>query len=202
MKNRLIGQTTEFDCGPTTVVNAIRFLFEREEVPPALIKGIWTLLNDTFSHQGRHGEHGTSRAAMRFLGEWINGYSRGCCFPLRTELLEDSGALLLPGSALEDCLKSGGCAAIRCWSNEYEHYVLLTGLEQDGAAAFDPYDEDPDYEEDLPGIRVIRDQPKKMNRIISREILNTRKIRDYALGAQPEVLTFRRTDRPRTAEAD
>ena len=34
MKNLLIYQSTEYDCGPTTLTNAIRYLFDREEIYP------------------------------------------------------------------------------------------------------------------------------------------------------------------------
>ena len=47
MKNVLNYQSTEYDCGPTTILNAIRFLFNRQEIPPALVKGIWLYCNDT-----------------------------------------------------------------------------------------------------------------------------------------------------------
>jgi len=30
MKNQLIHQTSCYDCGPTSITNAMRFLFERE----------------------------------------------------------------------------------------------------------------------------------------------------------------------------
>ena len=33
MKNPLHYQLTEYDCGPTSLLNAISFLFEREEIP-------------------------------------------------------------------------------------------------------------------------------------------------------------------------
>ena len=49
MKNRLIHQSSEFDCGPTTLINALRFLYEREEIPPMLLKGIWIYGNDAFN---------------------------------------------------------------------------------------------------------------------------------------------------------
>ena len=37
MKNDLIHQASEYDCGPTSVTNAIRYLYERVEIDPALI---------------------------------------------------------------------------------------------------------------------------------------------------------------------
>ena len=35
MKNPLHYQLSEYDCGPTSMHNAMSFLFEREEIPPA-----------------------------------------------------------------------------------------------------------------------------------------------------------------------
>ena len=53
MKNFLLTQSTEYDCGPVTLVNAMRFLFDREEIPPALIRAIWLYANDTYNEQGQ-----------------------------------------------------------------------------------------------------------------------------------------------------
>jgi len=41
MKNQLCYQTSEYDCGPTTLINAFRYLFEREEIMPEIIKTIY-----------------------------------------------------------------------------------------------------------------------------------------------------------------
>ena len=76
MKNRLNYQSSEYDCGPTSLINAIRFLFEREEIDPHLIKGIWNLANDTFNDAGELGKHGTSMAAACYISSWINGYEK------------------------------------------------------------------------------------------------------------------------------
>ena len=35
MKNPLRYQLSEYDCGPTSMLNALAFLFEREDIPPA-----------------------------------------------------------------------------------------------------------------------------------------------------------------------
>ena len=40
MKNPLHYQFSEYDCGPTTMQNAISFLFEREEIPPEILRNI------------------------------------------------------------------------------------------------------------------------------------------------------------------
>ena len=40
MKNLLNYQSSEYDCAPVSVTNGIRYLFEREEIYPDMIKGI------------------------------------------------------------------------------------------------------------------------------------------------------------------
>ena len=40
MKNLLNYQTSEYDCGPVSLLNGIRYLFEREEIVPDLVKFI------------------------------------------------------------------------------------------------------------------------------------------------------------------
>jgi len=139
MKNDLIYQSTEYDCGPTTILNAIRFLFERKEIPPALIKGIWSYCNDTYGDQGHAGKRGTSKACIRYMATWLTGFGEGYHMPLRAEFAEDEEAAVLPGSRTWQCLEEGGTALIRCWSEGYGHYVLLTTLLGDKIGLFDPY---------------------------------------------------------------
>lgn len=48
MKNPLHYQFSEYDCGPTSMQNAISFLFEREEIPrkscATLCYIVWTAI--------------------------------------------------------------------------------------------------------------------------------------------------------------
>lgn len=38
MKNPLHYQISEYDCGPTSMLNAIIYLFDRDEIPPEVIR--------------------------------------------------------------------------------------------------------------------------------------------------------------------
>lgn len=182
MKNTLTYQSTEYDCGPTTIVNAIRFLYERQEIPPALIKGIWAYCNDTYDAEGHAGKHGTSKAAIRFMAHWLTKFGEGYHMPIRAEYCEDGDAAIQPGSRTYECLREGGVALMRCWSAGYGHYVLLTTLLGDRIGLFDPYDEPDDTVPDLPGLSIIYDQPCRMNRVVSLDILNRTDKTDYAMG--------------------
>lgn len=137
MKNVLLTQTTEYDCGPTTLVNALRFLFEREDIPPALIRTIWLHTNDTYDERGQKGCRGTSKACVRYLCEFFNDYDgEHCHFPIRAAFADKEAAEIAPGSAAIRCLETGGVVMIRCWLEKCPHYVLLTGIMEQGVALF------------------------------------------------------------------
>ena len=76
MKIPLHYQMSEYDCGPTTMLNAISYLFEVEEIPPEVIRNIMLYSLDCYNDEGRLGEMGTSRSAMMFLCSWLNGFGR------------------------------------------------------------------------------------------------------------------------------
>ena len=48
MNNPLRYQMTEYDCGPTSMLNAVSYLFRREEIPPEIVVAscftAWTVL--------------------------------------------------------------------------------------------------------------------------------------------------------------
>ena len=81
MKNPLHYQLSEYDCGPTTMLNAISFLFEREEISPVVIRNVMLYCLDSYNGEGIMGKSGTSSAAMilkiKDLGESVRGLARG-----------------------------------------------------------------------------------------------------------------------------
>ena len=56
MKNPLHYQFSEYDCGPTSMQNAISFLFEREEIPPEVLRNIMLYCLDCYSSEGVPGK--------------------------------------------------------------------------------------------------------------------------------------------------
>lgn len=194
MKNVLNYQSSEYDCGPTTITNAIRYLFEREDIPPAVLKHIWVMGNDTYCELGQLGKRGTSKASMRYMAEWLNGFGKGCRFPVEAKFLEFGDTAIAPGSESWQCLERGGCVVMRCFSGKIGHYVLLTKILPEGEIGlFDPYDEDPDFQE--PGRRVVEGEPRIMNRAVKYELMNQENEDDYAMGPleiRENVLIWRR----------
>lgn len=179
MKNPLHYQRTEYDCGPTTMMNAITYLFEREEIPPEIIRNIMLYCLDCYGEGGEPGKSGTSRMAMLFLSNWINQFGRVDHFAICSKYLSGACVCLGEDAYINDALRRGGVVVLRL-IYEVEHYVLLTG-EKDGLVyLFDPYyEEDPYDEED---IVMDWDHPCKYNRIVPEKYFNCEGTTTYALG--------------------
>ena len=138
MKNPLCYQMTEYDCGPTSLLNAVSFLFEREQIPPELVRSVMLFCLDCFGADGAAGKCGTSCMAMQFLCSWLEGFGRAGHLPVRASYLSGRDVHFSANGRLRDALRRGGAAVVRL-DLEGAHYVLLTGIEGDEVSLFDPY---------------------------------------------------------------
>ena len=179
MKNPLSYQLTEYDCGPTTMLNAINYLFEREEIPPDVIKFIMLYCLDAYNEAGEACKSGTTCMAMRFLANWLNHYGEVKHWPIFCEVISGESVTMRQNSKIAECLQLGGVAIARvmldCW-----HYVLLTGLDSKQVYLFDPYYREHPFQKD--GIELVNNAPKRMNRIVTYELLDSEGNEDYAMG--------------------
>ena len=87
MKNLLNYQSSEYDCGPVSLTNAIRYLFDREVIYPDIIKYIMLYCLDSYNENGEIGKRGTSASAMLFLSNWLNQFGQVKNFPVACEFL-------------------------------------------------------------------------------------------------------------------
>ncbi len=186
MKNLLNYQSSEYDCGPVTLTNAIRYLFEREDIPPDIIKNIMLYCLDSYNEAGEVGKQGTSTSAMMFLGSWLNQFGAIRKFPISCEFLSGESVYFSQNSRIVSAIQQGGAVVLRLFL-DVEHYVLLTGIEGEDVILFDPYYEeldDPELDAEFfsGGISFITDQPKKANRRISMERLNRHGKGFYEMG--------------------
>lgn len=183
MKNKLNYQTSEYDCGPTTLINAIRYLFEREEIPPDIIKAITMYTLDAFDNNGECGKSGTSKMAMIFLENWFNQFGKTRNFPLYTEMLIDEKVDVKVNGKIIECLQQGGVVILCVWHCDYRHYILVTDLdlEHNEFGIFDPYDCDVPVNGTT--ITNVEGYPKKMNRRIKIDIVDQITEDCYSLGA-------------------
>lgn len=179
MKNPLNYQLTEYDCGPTTMLNAINFLFEREEIPPDVIKFIMLYCLDAYNEAGEACKSGTTCMAMRFLANWLGHYGEVKKWSIFCDVISGESVTMSQNSKIAECLQLGGVAVARvmldCW-----HYVLLTGMDSKQVYLFDPYYREIPFQKK--GIEVVNNEPKSWNRRVDYDILNSEGNGDYAMG--------------------
>ena len=190
MKNPLHYQLSEYDCGPTSLLNAISYLFERETIPPEVIRNIMVYSLDVCGADGCAGKNGTSPIAMMFLSNWLNSFAATGQFPVSSQYLSGEAVNFAPDSKLRDALRRGGAAVARV-DFDIWHYVLLTGIQDDQVFLFDPY-----YRETpFPGeqIQMISDHPTAYNRIAPASYFDREALEVYAFGplaSREAVLIF------------
>lgn len=183
MKSPLRYQFSEYDCGPTTMLNAVSYLFEREEIPPEIIRNVMLYSLDCYSKKGEPGRAGTSRMAMMFLSNWLDGFGRATNLPLSSQYLAGKSVYIGQESFINDALHRGGVAVVRLFY-DVEHYALLTGETADGSILmFDPwYVPEESDEFQGTGIAMTLQHPKAYNRIVPASCFNREENAPYALG--------------------
>lgn len=184
MKSPLRYQVTEADCGKTSFVNALMYLYEREEIPPQVVDYVTRVTGDC--NLGVNGYmRGTSAHSLAFMAAWCNDYLVKSGFPIRCQALSGDEVIAKDGSPLIEGLKTGAVAVCGCLVG-VDHYVLMVGLEGNDVLVFDPYYEPwPPKTFKVPerGVTWVGDKPFSHNRIISREVLNDPESTGYSLFA-------------------
>ena len=181
MKSPLRYQATEYDCGPTTMTNAIMFLFEREEIPPDLIRHIGQCTLDSFDDKGHCGRFGTSGAAVRYFGSWLNELRYGGLLPIESFFVEKEEVFLGEKSALTAALKDGAAVVLHVYLNNAGHYILLTGIRDTVYHVFDPYFTGEEISGE--GLTAVKDRPYSHNLDIEEALLNRTFENDYSMGS-------------------
>lgn len=190
MKNPLHYQLTEYDCGPTSMSNAVSFLFEREEIPPEIIRNIMLYCLDCYGAEGSPGKSGTSCTAMMFLSNWFSGFGKTGKLPIVSRYLSGEHVFINENSEIYDALKRSGVAVVRLYLDE-PHYVLLTGAVDGAALMFDPYYIDTPFPQK--DVIITMEHPASYNRIVPFSYFNQESDTLYALGKMEEreaVLLF------------
>lgn len=186
MKNLLNYQTSEYDCGPVSLLNGIRYLFDREVIYPDMVKFIMLYCMDSYNDEGEICKHGTSPAAMNYIASWLNHFGQVKKFPIHCEFITGEEVVIEPDSRITTALERGGVVVLRLFL-DVAHYVLLTGIEGDRLLLFDPYyeeEDDPEFDEEYhtDEIKFLYDCPKKANRSVSIKRLNRTTKEYYEMG--------------------
>jgi len=132
-------QISEYDCVPTTFINAIAYLYDRRSVPPLVVRYIYAYSLDTVSRGGRLGRGGTSKYAIQLLGNWLDSY-KTARFSVTTEYLAPAAIRAGPGSRIVTALGQGGVALCNVYLGHGEwHFVLILRADEQWFYCFDPY---------------------------------------------------------------
>ena len=179
MKIPLRYQITEYDCGPTSLLNALSYLFEREDLPPELVRSIMLYSMDCYGADGCFGKNGTSHAAMMFLSHWLDSFGKTGMLDIQSKYLTGKQVNWGQDSSLRYALSCGGTAVVRC-DLDCWHYVLVTGIDGDEVRLFDPYLLPEPFP--VPDVQVIHDHPCAYNRIVPTRLFESEEIHPYSFG--------------------
>ena len=182
MKNPLLYQRSEYDCGPTAMLNGISYLFDREEIPPEIIRNIMLYCLDCYGADGVSGKSGTSCTAMMFLSNWLNGFGKVGRLPISSQYLSGKSVYIGGQGLVCDALNRGGAVVVRLFFDEW-HYVLLTHIRDGQVCLFDPYYLDKPFEN--PELQMVADHPCEYNRIVPIRYMERVERELYALGPVP-----------------
>jgi len=191
MKVPLRYQITEFDCGSVSLINCISYLFDRQDIPPELLRAITTYTLDCYDEYGNLGQGGTSREAIRLISKWITDFSNRKDFGIRCEYLQGESVTL---DRIRKWTNKGGCVNFRCWHIDNEHYVMITKVDKDFVYLFDPYYLAKDHYEKNKDVDIILDEPFIANRKVAIDYFDSEVKKDFTLGpvSKREALLIRK----------
>lgn len=75
MKIPLRHQNTKYDWGTTSFINALAYLYDREDMPAELLKAVYKYTLDVESEDGIVGKGGTSRKHVELLARYFEKYT-------------------------------------------------------------------------------------------------------------------------------
>lgn len=114
-------QATEYDCVPTSILNALSYLFQRKELPPYVVHRIY---KDCLDYKAARG---TSSRAIMEIGHWLSCYreNRFTRFSVAASYLYGTQVHLGRNSRIISCLTAGGAVALCLQSSQHERHCML-----------------------------------------------------------------------------
>ena len=191
MKIPLRYQNTEYDCGTTSFINALAYLYDREDVPVELIKAVYKYTLDVESEDGVVGKGGTSRKHAELLARYFVEYANeNKNFKISCTVLSKDKVNL---SDMKETVDNNGVIIARCWQ-DVEHYVLITKIDDNFAYIFDPYYLDEEYYYDDEDVAIVLHETFTHNRIVKLERLFSEDNKDFSLlkESDREVILIKR----------
>lgn len=195
MKTPFRYQATDFDCVPTTFINAIQYLFDRSEIPPAVIQKIMLYSLDTVNKYGEYGKRGTTGLSIQLILQWLESFQDDKFSFKRCEYLPKEQIHLRQGNKIMSCMNRDGVALLRVndskTSNTLFHYMLALGVDDndsDWFLFFDPYYRVQQFKgEDSKYLEWLGDNSRQgANLRIKRERLDSLEYEKYSMAAMDE----------------
>ena len=178
MKVPLRYQNTEYDCGTTSFINALAYLYDREDVPVELVKAVYKYTLDVENDEGVVGKGGTSRKHAELLARYFVKYANeNENFNIRCKVLTKEEVSL---SDMKKVVDNNGVIIARCWQ-DVEHYVLITKIDDNFAYIFDPYYLDEDYYCKDKDVAIVLHATFTHNRIVKLDRLFSEDYKDFSL---------------------
>lgn len=177
MKLPLQYQISEYDCAVASLINVVNYLYNREEIIPSVIKTIYEHTLDGYDGQAKHVGLGTSRIAMKKISDLINDISIKTKFSLNVKYYEKEAVTI---DVIKETLQNKGVVVIRTFE-EYEHYVIITDMNDKGVFLFNSYYTKNPIRKDSK-IEFIDNEPFRYNTFVSFERLDETTKNDFALG--------------------
>lgn len=178
MKVPLRYQNTEYDCGTTSFVNALAYLYDREDIPIELLKTIYKFTLDVEGKDGIEGTGGTSRKHAELLAKYFIEYAnKNDKFDINCKILNGKDVTL---EKMKKALEDNGVIIARCWQDT-EHYVLITKIDDNFVYIFDPYYLGEDYYVKDDDVAIVFHETFTHNRLVKIERLFDESLKDFSL---------------------
>lgn len=178
MKVPLRYQNTEYDCGTTSFVNALAYLYDREDIPIELLKTIYKFTLDVEGKDGIEGTGGTSRKHAELLAKYFVEYAnKNDKFDINCIILNGKDVTL---EKMKRVLEDNGVIIARCWQDT-EHYVLITKIDDNFVYIFDPYYLGEDYYVKDDDVAIVLHETFTHNRLVKIERLFDESLKDFSL---------------------
>lgn len=179
MKIPLRYQNTEYDCGTMSFVNALAYLYEREDIPVKLLKAIYRYTLDVEDGMG-----GTSREHAKKLADYFVTYANSNdSFNIKCKILTKNDVQY---ESMKKTLDLGGVIIARCFLIDEEHYVIITKIDEKYAYIFDPYYLDESYYENDKDITLVLHETFSHNRKVTLNRLFSEELKDFSLLKLPD----------------
>lgn len=172
-------QVTHADCYPTSVLNALVWLFARDELPGAALQRIYAYCLDGIE-RGVPGAY-TSEHASLALVDWLDEFKTRS-FAVTTEVIKGNHVHLRASGGVLRCLRRGGVAVLDIRiTSATTHSILALAAGSDYLDCWDPYIRGARYDYGRGALRLETDGYSP-NLRLAKSWLDSTRIQRYSLG--------------------